>query len=494
MNHNGEPTSQRFSLFATLAVSLCCLGHQLHAQSTWDGSAGGSWAVATNWTPDLVPTLNDDATINAGQPVVGTGVVAASRALVVGDTATGSLRIENGGVLGPRDIVLGNQAGSNGSATVTNATLNILASPAAVGRNGVGTLDILAGGTVDSFGRLTVGELSGSNGAVTVDGVSSELVAQAGIELGDPNGGSASSLTVRNSGKLTVSNPGVNIQFNSGATALVETAGTITADIITTASGSILTNHSLLDTPVIAPVDLLANFGTLTGSGTQNHNLLDQGVLAPNAIAPLDETGVYTINGSWDQQDDATLEVHLGGLFDGGGNKAFTNFDWVDAVGDVTLAGKIDVQLTAGFSLAVGQQFEIINVGGTLSGTFLNTPQNSIAAIVGGFPLRVDYTGGDGNDVVLFVSNTLEADFDGDMDVDGFDLAQWQGDYNANGMSDANGDGRSDGLDFLVWQQQSGIDLTPLVPAIGAVPEPTCAALVAGLVVAGIAGPRSRRR
>ena len=46
------------------------------------------------------------------------------------------------------------------------------------------------------------------------------------------------------------------------------------------------------------------------------------------------------------------------------------------------------------------------------------------------------------------------ADFDADGDVDGTDLAQWEGDYGQNGDSDANGDGASTGLDFLAWQRQ----------------------------------------
>jgi hypothetical protein len=61
-------------------------------------------------------------------------------------------------------------------------------------------------------------------------------------------------------------------------------------------------------------------------------------------------------------------------------------------------------------------------------------------------------------------------DFDEDGDVDGDDLAQWQGDFGANGLSDGDDDGDSDGADFLYWQRQ----LRSALPAaiFDVIPEP----------------------
>jgi len=71
----------------------------------------------------------------------------------------------------------------------------------------------------------------------------------------------------------------------------------------------------------------------------------------------------------------------------------------------------------------------------------------------------------------------LPSDFDIDGDVDSDDLAQWEGDFGLNGNSDANGDGISNGADFLVWQRQVGSGVTALPSAI-AVPEPSCTVLL----------------
>ncbi|MDZ4659316.1 MAG: GH25 family lysozyme [Bythopirellula sp.] len=85
------------------------------------------------------------------------------------------------------------------------------------------------------------------------------------------------------------------------------------------------------------------------------------------------------------------------------------------------------------------------------------------------------------------IAPTIPGDFDGDGDVDGTDLAQWQDDYDANGESDADEDGDSDGRDFLIWQQNF-TGPGPLTASAVAVPEPAAIALllISLLAVSGI--------
>jgi hypothetical protein len=80
-------------------------------------------------------------------------------------------------------------------------------------------------------------------------------------------------------------------------------------------------------------------------------------------------------------------------------------------------------------------------------------------------------------DGIGYARVTVPGDFDFNGRVDGFDLAQWQGDYGPNADSDADGDGDVDGNDFLVWQQRVGYG-AEASPAQGAVPEPASAALL----------------
>jgi hypothetical protein len=85
------------------------------------------------------------------------------------------------------------------------------------------------------------------------------------------------------------------------------------------------------------------------------------------------------------------------------------------------------------------------------------------------------------------------ADFDEDGDVDGDDLAQWQGDFGENDLSDADDDGDSDGADFLAWQQQLGSGAA--MTAAQTVPEPASAFLAAATFAAAVllaSRPQSR--
>jgi glucose/arabinose dehydrogenase len=87
------------------------------------------------------------------------------------------------------------------------------------------------------------------------------------------------------------------------------------------------------------------------------------------------------------------------------------------------------------------------------------------------------------NGNVTRIVTSPSGDFDSDGDVDGDDLAQWQGDYGIDGGSDADGDGDSDGRDFLTWQRNFGSTIGPMSAGVSA-PEPSTALLLAGVSLA----------
>lgn len=97
----------------------------------------------------------------------------------------------------------------------------------------------------------------------------------------------------------------------------------------------------------------------------------------------------------------------------------------------------------------------------------------------------------------------LKADFQQDNDVDAGDLGAWKANFGLNegaakSTGDANGDGKVDGSDFLVWQRE----FSPSAAATGnaaAVPE-TAAMALAGGALLGLtmlngfrSAPKSRR-
>jgi hypothetical protein len=74
------------------------------------------------------------------------------------------------------------------------------------------------------------------------------------------------------------------------------------------------------------------------------------------------------------------------------------------------------------------------------------------------------------------------ADFTGDGEVDGADLAAWRSAFGLSVVADANDDNESDGADFLVWQRQVAGG------GVVAIPEPTSFAATATLLGCAAAG------
>ena len=64
------------------------------------------------------------------------------------------------------------------------------------------------------------------------------------------------------------------------------------------------------------------------------------------------------------------------------------------------------------------------DVGGSLSGSFLDLAEGGLVGNFGGTNLLITYAGGDGNDLTLL--SALPGDFDIDGDVGCFDFLLWQ--------------------------------------------------------------------
>lgn len=87
---------------------------------------------------------------------------------------------------------------------------------------------------------------------------------------------------------------------------------------------------------------------------------------------------------------------------------------------------------------------------------------------------------GPSNYLVVEPTPSSPADLDGDGDVDGEDLAAWEGAFGSTTAGDIDSDGDTDGKDFLIWQRE----FTGPVANLHAVPEPATGLIMAvGLLV-----------
>lgn len=119
-------------------------------------------------------------------------------------------------------------------------------------------------------------------------------------------------------------------------------AGTLTnTGVLTNSEGGTLTNNGTIDTTGGTYI----NYETYNGSGNIVGDHTDYGVTGPGEGA-----GVIMIDGDYSKVE-GSQEFELGGPFDGGGDKSLTEFDWIDATGNVELAGILEVELVDGFEI-----------------------------------------------------------------------------------------------------------------------------------------------
>lgn len=305
--------------------------------------------------------------------------------LMVGFESQGVLNIANGASFTSNEVYLGTGAFGNGKTTITGSGSTLNTDWILVGGVGSGELVIEDGGAVDS-GWAIIGEfyndivsasghalVSGSDSAWNI----SESLVVGGGGIGDlriESGGSVSALAAvlavesESSGTITVTGSkstlaitdDLNVGVGDSATLRVSEGGLVQV-------GGVLAVHSA---------------GILSG----NSGILQGNVVNSGLVAPGNSTGQLTIEGNYTQESGGALEIELGGLLEG------FLYDHLVVTGDANLSGDLIVSLTNGFELGLNQSFNILTVGGTLSGIFENLENQSLVGTFNGVDLFIDYT------------------------------------------------------------------------------------------------------
>ena len=197
--------------------------------------------------------------------------------------------------------------------------------------------------------------------------------------------------------------------------------------------------------------------------------------LAIGSGATLSGNGL--IDANYTQLSGGTMRFNVGGL------TADTQFDQIVIDGNATLGGTLNVILTNNFVPVFGQTFEILQVNGTITGTF-DIGQYSF--LTGGLQWDVIYNP---HSVVLQVVN-FYGDYSGNGVIDAADYVVWRKFRNATGINQpADGDRNLvvDDSDYNYWRSRFGqTSGSSSSPENGSVPEPTDYALcIMGLLVGG---------
>ncbi len=154
--------------------------------------------------------------------VDGAGSTLEAGNLTIGVDATGDLNVTSGGAVTSDLATLGQNSGGVGNVTIdgtgsswTNDGQLIIANA------GTATATIRNDGDASATGNVTIGDVSGSTGALNVDGVGSTFDAAADLTIGSSGSGS---VNVTNGGALTSVNTAVGV--NAGSSGAVHVSDT----------------------------------------------------------------------------------------------------------------------------------------------------------------------------------------------------------------------------------------------------------------------------
>ena len=289
---------------------------------------GGSPAKAF----DIAPDSSDRSTFNLAG--IGTLVGVGLGNVVIGDSGIGAMTVSSGAQLvtnqytnpNSGSVILGDQAGSQGTLTVTGQSSELQANgELVVGEAGKGVVSILAGAKaslIGSYLELAVGDTAGSTGSVLVSGAGSQLSTSYGSLAVIGGDGATGTLTIADAGVVELSSLAVGAGDGNGATGKLLVEG----------AGSTLELRGELQ---------LGEFGTGSLQITSGaHVLLDSNL-------PTDELGA-------DPGDKGSISVAgVGSTFDGGIQPLYVGFG---GSGSVTISngGEISTSTRSGPSVFVG--------------------------------------------------------------------------------------------------------------------------------------------
>lgn len=315
------------------------------AERVWDGGArGNGWNDIGNWVGTGVPTAGDSLRFPAGalQPSNNNDFPAG--------TSFNSLTYAGAGY-----TASGNEIGLTGGIVVSHGAGNtVLNLPINVALNqtfmvSVAGANLFLNGTVEMAGSRTILTFDGAGQTVVVGNISDGRLIVGGGTIRKNGTGTLYVLQNLTLGGPTIVNGGTLIMDGR----MSNSAVTVNASAVLRGTGKV--------------GGLTVNSGGTVGPGM-------------NSTAILDSLGDVALNAG------STFNVRLNGT------SVSLNYDQLKVKGTVTLGGTLNV--TAGFSAAVGDTFTIIENDGTddTVGTFAGLPEGAVL-MLNGRPFKISYGG-----------------------------------------------------------------------------------------------------
>ena len=294
--------------------------------------------------------------------------------LTVAQSGTGTLRITNGGVVTAGVTIIGEEAGSIGTVSVSGGSslgrsLFTVADTMNVGFRGRGNL------TVDAGGRVAVSGFLGINGEseIIVGGkdpatnVGSVIDVDGNVFL-EASAASTCRMAITEDGTVSCHNatigavPGFcTVDLGTTGVAGAPARFNMTGDLTVGETGNtllFLRNGAIITvggTLLVGPRGAIGGIGTLSAEVRIVNGGLIQSGLSP---------GLLTFNGDFEQTGTGVVEIEIAGTTPG------TTHDQLVINGDVSLGGKLLLKFIRGFAPRQGDQFELLVIAGATTGVF----------------------------------------------------------------------------------------------------------------------------
>ena len=413
---------------------------------------------------DTQVEIQDGAIFSVGG-LVDVGSAAGSEVVAIVDG--GSVAFDGWG------LFVGAFADSSGQLNVTDAgSMWESNSTIRIGRAGDGALNITSGGAVTGV-DVIVGDLEGSTGTILVTGEFSTLNASEDIQVGLAGNGlvnlrdsgllsAASQILIGETGEIDVNQPGgfatitagdglvnnglLDLQIgNPTINADTTNLGTIrsTSGSIARFEGSLVHEGVEIFTTSSASVRIegaASGTGPYTGTGTTRF----RADIEPGAGNGIGTIASISFEGNVEMIADTITQIEISGRLE-------DDFDRLLIGEDVSIDGELNVY-DAGHTFVSGDEFVIVEIGGTRTGEFTDLPEGASVGIFDSVELFITYTGGDGNDIALATDG--DKILLGDINLDGVVNLLDVGPFVAlisSGMfqaeADSNGDGEVSLLD-----------------------------------------------
>lgn len=395
-----------------LAVALASSVNPVYsAPVIWIGPNNSFWDLPGNWNTGFVPGTTDDVLLGSFNTVFRNGSVNVSSF-----SGTGQLSLTGGILQTTTTSSLGSlrqssgSLGGSGTLTISGPTLITFGDHRGTGTTILQGATTISGNGLRLDGRRTLrneNTLTWNGGQLLFNNTFNNLSGGAGS--GTINNASTGTFIASGDGanNITISNFGGT---DTGADAAINNSGTFrktgSAANHTTTIGVAFNNTGTVDvnsgklqlnsnftnqgvvkvdagTTLQVQNSIFNNQGTLEGNGTyQTLNastaLVNSGTLSPG----VGDIGSLTIAGDFTQTSTGIFDVQLGSL---------TNFDTLNVLGDINLAGTLRIESFGGYNPFSGDSFTIATFddgvadASDITGLFSNI-------VVAGFDAGVSFT------------------------------------------------------------------------------------------------------